>query len=102
MITKIPISFDSSVRIVYSDGSVETSTTFPASKGLFPCSFSKMNGYDANNNRVTNLVGFNGHELLKKCPNCSGEKDVTAFGYSGRVTNEKRDQSNCTDCRSLY
>ena len=102
MITKIPISFDSTVQIIYSDGSAEISKTFPTKKGLTPCSFSKVNGYDSNNNRVTNLVGFDGHELLKKCPNCSKEKRVTAFGYLGRVTNEKRDQSNCTDCRSLY
>lgn len=59
-------------------------------------------GYDANNNRITNIVGFDGHELLKHCPRCNLPKPTTQFGYSGRVTTSRRDQSECTDCRSGY
>lgn len=103
MITEIPIRFDSSVQINYPDGSTEISHTFPTGRGLIPCSFSKTNGHDSNNTRFTNLVGFDGNELLKKCPKCLAEKHITEFGNSGRFTNnEHRDQSNCNDCRSSY
>lgn len=101
MIMRIPISFDYVVQINYYDGSVENSSIFPTSKGLIKCTFSKVNGYDANNNRVTNLVGYDGKELMKRCPQCT-DKHVTDFGYSGRTTNRKRDQSQCTACRGKY
>lgn len=101
MIMRIPIRFDYSVQINYNDGSVETSSIFPTSKGLVSCTFSKISGYDANNSRVTNLVGYDGRELLKRCPYCMSDKHVTKFGYSGRITNGKRDQSRYTHCRNL-
>lgn len=102
MIMRTPIGFDYSVQINYSDGSSEFSQVFPTNRGLISCTFSKINGYDANHNRVTNLVGFDGTELLKKCPCCEVNKHVTEFGYSGRMTNARRDQSQCTLCRSGY
>lgn len=101
MIMRIPISFDCAVQRNYYDGSVETSAIFPTSRGLINCTFPKINGYDANNNRVTNLVGYDGIELIKRCPQCT-DKHITDFGYSGRTTNMKRDQSQCTDCRGRY
>ena len=101
MIMRVPISFDSPVQINYQDGSVETSSIFPTSRGLISCNFLKINGYDANNNRVTNLVGYDGTELIKRCPQCT-DKHATEFGYSGRTTNRKRDQSQCTNCRARY
>ncbi|MBV4420349.1 MAG: hypothetical protein LKF87_08115 [Clostridium tyrobutyricum] len=102
MIMRIPIRFDYPVQINYHDGSVETSSVFPAGRGLISCTFCKINGYDANNNRVTNLVGYDGIELMKRCPHCNYDKHVTDFGYSGRTTNRKREQSQCTDCRGRY
>lgn len=102
MIMRIPIRFDYSVQINYNDGSAENSLIFPASRGLEVCTFSKINGYDANNNRVTNLVGYDGVELMKRCPHCDIDKHITDFGYSGRTTNRKRDQSQCTVCRGRY
>ncbi|UYZ38004.1 hypothetical protein OD350_10140 [Clostridium beijerinckii] len=102
MIMRIPINFDSSIHIKYEDGSTEDSLIFPGTQGLKKCTFNKMNGYDYNNNRVTNLVGYDGQELIKRCPCCMRDKHVTEFGYSGRITNRKRDQSQCTNCRGSY
>lgn len=102
MIMKLPIQFDSSIQINYQDGSFENSLVFPTQRGRIPCTFSKMNGFDANNKRVTNLVGYDGSELLKLCPNCSKVKPVIEFGYSGRTIRIKRDQSHCSECRGTY
>lgn len=102
MIMRIPINFDSSIHIIYEDGEIEDSLMFPGKKGLKKCKFNKMNGFDSNNNRVTNLVGYDGKELIKRCPGCNNDKHVTDFGYSGRITNRKRDQSQCTSCRGQY
>ena len=102
MIMIFPIKFDRTVQITYHDGSIESSSVFPAKKGLLQCTFQKINGYDANHKRVTNLVGYNGRELLKKCPNCHRIKPVTEYGYTGRITNIRRDQSQCSECRSVY
>ncbi|MGP1411617.1 MAG: hypothetical protein ACTTKD_07265 [Peptoanaerobacter stomatis] len=97
-----PIKFDKAVKITYYNGYSENSNCFPTSYGLKQCIFEKINGYDSNNYRVTNLVGYDGNSLLKLCPNCKKTKIVTDFGYDGRVTNRKRDQSNCNDCRGRY
>lgn len=102
MITTLPITFDRTIQIHYSDGSSENSNCFPASRGRITCNFNSVNGYDENNNRITNLVGFDGSSLLKRCPRCQQTKIVTEFGYSGRVTNSRRDQSNCSACRGSY
>lgn len=102
MIMRLPITFDRIISINYSDGSSESSNIFPTSKGLMECSFTKINGWDIAGNRVTNLVGYDGVEVLKKCPACYEIKYVTDFGYSGRYTNRRRDQSQCMECRSQY
>ncbi len=52
--------------------------------------------------RVTNLVGYDGNNILKWCPNCKQIKGIEGFDYSGRYANGQRDQSNCKDCRSMY
>lgn len=100
MITKTPIRFDRIITIEYNDGSTEQSQVFPTSRGLIACTFEKINGYDANNARVTNLVGYNSNSLIKKCPSCERDLPTISYGASGRVTVSQRDQSQCSSCRS--
>ena len=66
--------------------------------------WTKKNGYDSENKRVTNLVGHDGNQFIKKCPHCGRELPESDFGEMGRDTGEKtrRDQSNCGDCRARY
>lgn len=52
--------------------------------------------------RVTNLVGFDGTNLLKRCPSCGYDKSLVGFDYSGRYTDGRRDQSCCNECRGNY
>lgn len=94
-----PIIFDEKVIIKYPDGTTEESTKFPGDRGQVICTFTKMNGYDNVNNRVTNLVGYDGESLLKLCPNCNEIKKVEEFGTKGRTVVRKRDQSHCIECR---
>lgn len=64
-----------------------------------------VSGYFIQNSqyvRVTNLVGFDGKSLIKRCPSCHLEKAIDEFDYTGRYTNGPRDQSNCFECRSSY
>lgn len=100
MHTLLPVHFDRNITITYCDGTTEESNSFPGTYGIIQCRFPKINGYDANNNRITNLVGYNGHTLLKRCPNCEQELSPLDYGASGRVTNSRRDQSHCIECRS--
>ncbi|MGV8146290.1 MAG: hypothetical protein ACLKAK_10850 [Alkaliphilus sp.] len=102
MIMRLPITFDRSITINYSDGSSEKTKIFPANKGLVECTFIEINGWDVCHNRVTNLVGYDGIEMAKKCPRCNITKHVTRFGYDGRYTNRRRDQSYCNECRGSY
>ncbi|WP_201261877.1 hypothetical protein [Metasolibacillus fluoroglycofenilyticus] len=102
MHTVLPIKLDHIITINYSDGTNEQSNTFPGTRGTIPCTFQKINGYDANNNRITNLVGYNGQTLLKKCPSCKRLLSPLSYGANGRVTGRRRDQSQCSDCRSSY
>jgi len=99
MYTVLPIRFDRSVTIIYPDGTSEQSHSFPGTRGVTLCTFPQINGYDGNNNRVTNLVGHDGTNLLKKCTACGLEKYPADYGVSGRFTNKQRDQSQCSDCR---
>lgn len=85
MIYKLPVKLE--------DGQIFSS--LPAK----PLSFDKVSGYDGNNIRVTNLVGFSNGDFLKKCPHCGKTKPSEAFGLRTTVG---CDQSNCMDCRSLY
>ena len=58
---------------------------------------------DDNMNRLTNFVGYNVNQgWIKHCPCCGQNKPLINFDYSGRVTNEIRDQSNCNECRGKY
>lgn len=102
MRTVLPIRFDKSVTITYLDGTIEQSSSFPGTRGENICNFPQINGYDANDNRVTNLVGYDGQTLLKRCPACGLDKSPLAYGERGRVTGRRRDQSQCSDCRSGY
>lgn len=61
--------------------------------------FSKTSGYDGNNLRVTNIVGFSNGDFLKACPKCGETKPSEAFGLRETLD---RDQSYCKDCRSQY
>jgi len=68
----------------------------------------KVNGYDSSHEndgkglRVTNLCGVLSGELLKLCPKCDLIKNFYHYGPSYRTTNEKRDQSDCEECRGNY
>ncbi|MCL6612987.1 MAG: hypothetical protein K6T66_15760 [Peptococcaceae bacterium] len=69
--------------------------------------FKGVSGYDADENRATNIVGFDGRDLLKRCtnPDCLEIKPrAEGFGEKGRCTNPKtkmrRDQAQCKVCRS--
>lgn len=64
----------------------------------------KKNGYDSKEKRITNIVGHDGKQFIKKCPHCKRELPETAFGEMGRDTGEgtRRDQSNCGECRARY
>lgn len=61
--------------------------------------FSKTSGYDGNNLRATNIVGFSNGDFLKECPNCGEIKPSEAFGLRETLD---RDQSYCKDCRGQY
>ncbi|MGV2805050.1 hypothetical protein GNF85_15535 [Clostridium perfringens] len=92
-----------SVSIIYRDGTMLTNVNIiDDSITIMPFFMVRSSGYDANNNRITNIVGFDGNSLLKYCPSCGATKPTTEFGYTGRVTTSRRDQSECSDCRSSY
>lgn len=62
----------------------------------------RHNGTDADGNRVTNIVGFDGEYLLKWCPHCEEVKISLDFGPEGRPDSDqlhRRDQSWCLVCR---
>ncbi len=67
-------------------------------------SWNKINGYDSTGCRITNIVGHDGHDFLKQCSrdSCGAIMRASYFGPEGRTTNQRRDQSNCTDCRGNY
>jgi hypothetical protein len=44
----------------------------------------KLNGLDSDGDRITNVVGFNGTELMKCCPNCQDVFPSSEFGEIGR------------------
>ncbi len=74
---------------------LENSMTFTTAPTK-PLSFTKSNGYDGNNIRVTNIVGYENGDFLKVCPHCNGILPSESFGL--RPTMD-RDQSWCMDCR---
>lgn len=71
--------------------------------------FKGVTGFDADGNRATNIVGFDGQDLLKKCTNLDCEDPIkpreNGFGSNGRCTNARtgmrRDQAQCKVCRSV-
>ncbi|MFA7468927.1 MAG: hypothetical protein WCY82_11795 [Desulfotomaculaceae bacterium] len=71
-------------------------------------SFKGISGSDANGSRATNIVGFDGRDLLKRCTNQKCEEPIkpreSGFGSEGRCTNPRtgirRDQAQCKACRS--
>lgn len=69
--------------------------------------FKGVSGNDSNGNRATNIVGFDGNDLLKRCtnPKCKKIKPrESGYGSEGRCTNKKtgmrRDQAQCIECRA--
>ena len=64
----------------------------------------KVNGYDANNFRITNIVGHDGVDYLKICSRegCGTILHAAAYGEEGRYTDRLRDQSNCPEHRGGY
>ncbi len=64
----------------------------------------RLNGVDADGNRITNIVGFDKPELLKWCPHCEEILVASDFGPEGRPipdSQRRRDQSWCLRCRSM-
>ena len=69
--------------------------------------FKGIPGYDVNGNRATNIVGFDGTDLLKRCTNPDCREPIkpreSGYGSEGRCTNQKtgmrRDQAQCIECR---
>lgn len=59
-------------------------------------SFPQCDGYDGDNLRITNIVGYSNGDFLKVCPNCGRERPSESFGLRLTVN---RDQSWCMDCR---
>lgn len=69
--------------------------------------FDGVSGNDANGDRFTHIVGFDGDDLLKRCtnPSCREIKPcIVGFGEAGRNSNPKknmrRDQAQCIVCRN--
>ena len=69
--------------------------------------FKGVSGNDAKGDRVTNIVGFDGTDLLKRCtnPDCwEIKRGADGFGERGRNSNPKRsmrrDQAQCIQCRA--
>jgi len=99
MIPVYPITLD--------NGTVVTGNEEPFMISNEP-DFKGVSGYDANKNRATGIVGFDGNDLLKRCtnPECSDaiKPRASGFGENGRCTNPKtgmrRDQAQCKVCRS--
>ena len=66
--------------------------------------FMGYTGTNGDGSSLTNIVGFDGEELLKKCTNCGQIKpSASGFGPKGRCTDPKgirrRDQAQCIECR---
>ena len=88
---------------------LENGTTIHGNEESFLISrdddFIGVKGNDAKGSRFTNIVGFDGESLLKKCTNCGEVKpSAEGFGAEGRCTNSKtgmrRDQAQCKQCRA--
>ena len=69
-----------------------------------PHNWVEVNGYDSRGCRITNIVGHDGHDFLKKCSryDCGVILKAKDYGPEGRHTNGPRDQSNCVSCRGQY
>jgi len=85
MIITSPVKFD--------DGT----TFFPDGQSH---SWAKINGYDSAGCRITNIVGHDGSDYLKKCPYCNQIFHAVDYGPAGRYTNGPRDQSRCIPHRN--
>ena len=74
---------------------LENSMTFtePPTEPIY---FPKCNGYDGDNLRITNIVGYENGDFLKICPHCNRILPTEAFRLRPTVG---RDQSWCMDCR---
>ncbi|ELP5182794.1 hypothetical protein VB566_15105 [Clostridium perfringens] len=92
-----------SITITYQDGTtINNVNIIDSSIATRPFTIPMSSGYDSTGARITNIVGFDGTHLLKHCPSCGLIKATTDFGWSGRRTSGRRDQSECNDCRSSY
>jgi len=95
-----PISLENDI-VIYGNEAPFMISNDPAFKGV--------SGFDTNGNRATNIVGFDGKDLLKKCTNPKCKEPIkpreSGFGSEGRCTNKntgmRRDQAQCIECRSI-
>lgn len=98
------------VRLEYEDGTCLDTSVLGEShleRGNFTISGGSVNGYYAEPGsdkkiRVTNIAGGRDGRLLKVCPHCGEAKPLDEFDDSGRVTDDQRDQSQCSECRNRY
>lgn len=91
------------VDLIYANGEILRGIgTIDSNITIRPFFMEMSSGYDNNNNRITNIVGCDGINLLKYCPRCQCTKPTTEFGFKGRVTTSRRDQSECNSCRGSY
>ena len=98
------------VRLEYEDGTcLDTSVLDEChlERGNFTICGEPANGYyvescSGREIRVTNIVGGEDGRLFKECPHCGEVKPLDEFDYSGRVTDDQRDQSQCSKCRNRY
>lgn len=96
---KIP----NTVTITYNNGqTINNVNIIDSSITIMPFRMNMSSGYDSIGNRITNIIGFDGTNLLKHCPSCNKIKPTIEFGWSGRVTTGRRDQSECNNCRGSY
>lgn len=83
---------------------LENGTTIKGNEDAFDFeNDQRFNGVDSDGDRITNIVGFNGTELKKWCPNCKEIHPSSEFGEVGRPTDipkRRRDQSWCNKCRA--
>jgi hypothetical protein len=95
------------VTLNYEDGTSKTTRVLKKADlecGDFKIEGKSAFGYFENDSgekiRITNIVGCKNGKLRKRCPKCGKKKSLKKFDLTGRDTAGKRDQSNCSKCRS--
>lgn len=97
------ISINSNDISLHDTNNVLTTIPIQSFSFLFNGNHVNVCARDQYNNRLTNFVKYDAQKgWIKHCPSCNLDKPLDYFDYSGRHTNEQRDQSQCSECRSQY